>query len=78
MLSIGNLSIISQLFAIFIAFLAPMANVIHVVVFLLIIDAITLRNDNLVVSYSIGLKFSTLLSLNNTPSIYTYLLKSKL
>lgn len=40
-LSIGNLSIISQLFAIFIAFLAPMANVIHVVVFLLIIDAIT-------------------------------------
>jgi hypothetical protein len=31
----------SQIFAIAISFLAPMANVIHVVVFLLIIDALT-------------------------------------
>jgi hypothetical protein len=39
--NVANLNWLSQLFAIFIAFIAPISSVIHVVIFLLIIDALT-------------------------------------
>jgi hypothetical protein len=41
MYSVANLNWFAQLFAILIAFLTPIASVIHVVIFLLIVDAIT-------------------------------------
>ncbi len=41
LLNIYHLNWLAQLFAIFIAFLAPISSVIHVVIFLLIIDMIT-------------------------------------